>query len=136
MLRKRYGLESLEVQKNFKLFKLPNSEAVIWDFLLKIKLIQFFENILTIKDLTDPFQNVLKMLNLSRNILTDISSETFSQLKRLHLLDLSFNSLAVLEPGCFISSTKLQSIYLQGNQLTSLSPMMFINLKLLFLLYL
>ena len=43
MLRKRYRIESLEVQKNFKLFKLPNSEAVILDFLLKIKLILFYE---------------------------------------------------------------------------------------------
>jgi Leucine-rich repeat (LRR) protein len=54
------------------------------------------------------------MLNLSRNILTDISSETLSQLKRLHMLDLSFNSISFLEAGCFISSTKLQSIYLQA----------------------
>ena len=44
-------------------------------------------------------QNVLKMLNLSRNILTEVSSETFSQLKRLHMLDLSFNSIVFLEPG-------------------------------------
>ena len=45
------------------------------------------------------------MLNLSRNILTDISSETFSQLKRLHMLDLSYNSLAFLEPGVKFNKT-------------------------------
>jgi len=39
------------------------------------------------------------MLNLSRNILTEVSSETLNQLKRLHMLDLSFNSIVLLEPG-------------------------------------
>lgn len=61
----------------------------------------------------EPLQNSLKLLNLSRNILTEVFRETFSQLKRLHMIDLSFNSIISLDPGSFISSGKLHVIYLQ-----------------------
>ncbi len=60
-----------------------------------------------------PLQNSLKLLNMSRNCLKEVSRETFSQLRRLHMVDLSFNSLSSLDSGLFISSTKLRSIYLK-----------------------
>jgi Leucine-rich repeat (LRR) protein len=74
-----------------------------------------------------PVQNVLKILNLSRNMLTEINPESLGHLRKLHSIDLSHNLLVSIVQGTFFASKKLQEVYLNNNALSDLNPGLFGN---------
>lgn len=73
----------------------------------------------------EPIRNELKILNISQNVLTEISSENVGQLNRLSTIDISFNRISIVGPTTFMAARKLKAVYLQNNNLESLSPTMF-----------
>lgn len=62
----------------------------------------------------------LKTLNLSHNLLGEVSSHTFASLTRLKVLDLSHNHIGVLGYGAFGGLPHLEALFLTGNSLSSL----------------
>ena len=77
----------------------------------------------------EPVQSDLKILNMSRNLVEEISPDNIGQLRRLRCLDLSFNRLTTIEPTTFMAATKLQSVYLNNNRLKILNLSMFNSQK-------
>ncbi len=73
----------------------------------------------------EPIANELKILNLSRNSLSEVSPDNIGQLRRLRCVDLSHNRLRVVEPTTFMASRKLRAAYLQHNKMADLSPTIF-----------
>lgn len=79
-------------------------------------------------------QGNLLMLNLSFNLLGEIHSHTFANLKLLRVLDLSYNHIGALGYNSFRDLPNLQALYLTGNSLRNLDfPAKLPNLKFLFL---
>ena len=77
-----------------------------------------------------PVQNVLKLLNLSGNALTEINPESLGHIRKLHSIDLSHNLLVDIQQGTFFASKKLQVVYLNNNALSELNPGLFGNHRL------
>ena len=70
----------------------------------------------------------LKMLNLSRNFITQLSWDVFHNLKNLQIIDLSKNSIAVFNQKLFAKNQMLHHINLNNNQLKSVSSCTFSGL--------
>ncbi len=51
----------------------------------------------------EPIKDELKVLNLSRNSLAEVSPDNIGQLRRLRSVDLSHNALSVIEPRTFLA---------------------------------
>ena len=74
-----------------------------------------------------PVQNVLKILNMSHNALTEINPESLGHIRKLYSIDLSHNLLVDIKQGTFFASKKLQMVYLNNNALSELNPGLFGN---------
>eukprot|EP00095_Tigriopus_kingsejongensis_P001501 snap_masked-scaffold1086_size63525-processed-gene-0.0 protein:Tk01501 transcript:snap_masked-scaffold1086_size63525-processed-gene-0.0-mRNA-1 annotation:"hypothetical protein DAPPUDRAFT_300683" len=77
----------------------------------------------------EPVQNDLKILNLSRNIISEITPDDVGQLRRIRVLDLSHNCISHIEDPTFGAANKLSSLYLNHNRLTSLHGKLLRNQK-------
>lgn len=82
------------------------------------------------------FENLseLKVLNLSRNEISDVENETFIELVELVRLDLSYNSIGLIEILSFSGLNDLEELNLSKNQIMSLATGHFdslMNLKIL-----
>ena len=69
-------------------------------------------------------------MDLSRNELTIINADTFSDLKHLKVLILSHNKIITIRPGTFEELKNLICIDVSENRLTDLVPCLFKELKL------
>ncbi|XP_052286863.1 leucine-rich repeat neuronal protein 3-like [Dreissena polymorpha] len=76
----------------------------------------------------------LKVVNLSQNYLTVISSSLFRSLHELSALDLSYNNINSIDEKAFVSLAKLNHLNLSNNKLKSLSADIFINFENLLIL--
>lgn len=70
----------------------------------------------------------LKYLNLAKNKLSDIETDSFGDLPNLEELDLTDNNLEDIDESSFQKLRKLRSIYLGNNGLRKLHPSTFSNL--------
>ncbi len=89
--------------------------------------LDFSHNNISTVDVTffEPVANELKILNLSRNILSEISPDNIGQLSRLMHLDVSFNKLETIELNTFMACRRLKSVDFAFNRLSSLHPTLF-----------
>nr|AEN71825.1 toll-like receptor 5 membrane form [Paralichthys olivaceus] len=79
-------------------------------------------------------QGHLRILNLSSNLLGEIYSDTFANLKNLSALDLSYNHIGALGHQAFSDLPELRWLFLTGNSLRDLgSPASLPNLDFLLL---
>ena len=58
-------------------------------------------------------------LDLSRNVISSISGDTFNRFQRLHVLDLSYNTIKHLDKDTFLHLDKLEVFNLTHNNLTA-----------------
>lgn len=71
----------------------------------------------------------LEVLNLSKNLITRISNETFEGLIRLRGLNLSQNEISTLEPFALSKMTNLEVLNMRSNKLKSLESNCFVGIK-------
>jgi hypothetical protein len=71
----------------------------------------------------------LEVLNLSKNLITRISNETFSGLIRLRGLNLSQNEISTLEPFALSKMTNLEVLNVRSNKLKRLESNCFVGIK-------
>lgn len=71
----------------------------------------------------------LLQLELSKNMLSEIKTEVFSQLNNLIILDLSYNPIDTLKPGSLKGLQKLENINLSGCKLTEIEKQTFKGLN-------
>lgn len=66
------------------------------------------------------FENAyLTKVNISSNLLTQIETQSFSNLEILEVVDLSDNKISTIKNGAFDTIPHLKKLYLQKNQLSS-----------------
>lgn len=70
----------------------------------------------------------LKILNLSRNKLSEIPTESFKDLKILETLDLSMNNIETIAVGAFEGLDELRTLNLNANKINSMRLHTFENL--------
>lgn len=89
--------------------------------------LDFSHNNISVIDVTffEPVANELKILNMSRNILREISPDTIGQLTRLISVDLSYNRVSLIELNTFMAARRLKSVDLRHNKLEDLHPTLF-----------
>ena len=75
----------------------------------------------------DPVQNVLKVLNMSHNGLTQVNENNVGSLRKLFSIDLSYNRLTEVEKSTFFHTKRLYAVYLSYNNLTKLDQSLFTN---------
>ncbi len=73
----------------------------------------------------EPVESDLKVLNLSSNIVEEISPDDVGQLRRLRCIDVSRNRLRLIEPTTFMAARRLQSVYLHDNRLEEVPQTLF-----------
>ena len=71
--------------------------------------------------------NLLYVLDLSENFLSQFLPDTFALLVNLIILILDKNNITTLQSNDFLNTRKLQILYLDDNQLTKLEPTTFPN---------
>lgn len=77
----------------------------------------------------EPVQNDLKILNLSHNIIREITPDDIGQLRRIRIMDLSHNHITVIEDPTFGAASKLTTLYLNHNRLNEIHGKLFRNQK-------
>ncbi|XP_062415470.1 toll-like receptor 5 [Pungitius pungitius] len=126
------SVANLDLSNNYifslqKAFLNPLKDVIIID-ISKNKINQIQRNAF------DGLQGHLRMLNLSKNLLGEIRSHTFTNLTDLRVLDLSHNHIGVLGDKAFSGLPRLRALYLTGNSLRDLgSPTPLPNLDYLLL---
>ena len=76
----------------------------------------------------DMFNNqYLNEINISSNLLQELSSQTFSDLSILEILDLSHNNLISIQNGAFDNIPRLKKLYLNHNRMSSYKGDFFSN---------
>lgn len=126
------ALETLDISKN-RIFAL---QKAVFSPLRHAKIINVSQNKINqiYSNAFNGLQENLKLLNLSYNLLGEVSSRTFTNLTNLKILDLSNNHIGVLGYESFSGLTKLRYLSLSGNSLRNLGfPASLPNLEYLLL---
>ncbi|XP_029965917.1 toll-like receptor 5 [Salarias fasciatus] len=129
---KNSAVRTLVLSKS-KIFAL---QRAVFSHLKEVVIIDVSQNHLNQieKNAFDGLQDHLRMLNLSFNLLGEIRSHTFINLRELRVLDLSNNHIGVLGYSSFSGLPKLRALYMTGNSLKDLGfPEALPNLEYLLL---
>ncbi|XP_072942307.1 uncharacterized protein [Epargyreus clarus] len=123
---------TLYAMDNLKVVNLSNNHLQVANLFNEVELIKLqdidlshnFISLIQVDDDQHVYKN-LRKINLSHNVLTDISGAIFYSFKYLETLDLSYNNLATIDHYTFEGLKSLKYLYLSHNSITDINSSFF-----------
>lgn len=118
-------LEFLNLENNYFVKNNPvGLEDMLFYGLENLRVLQLGGNYISfLSECSDPFRHLkhLEYLDLSRNLITNLSPNDFMHLLNIKRIDLSYNSIISWQQRVFANNTNLGNVNLSNNKLTYFS---------------